>query len=52
MEAAFHAVILESVARMAYYTTILNPACNGVSQTLQNRHYFRKHGVDATYGQK
>jgi L-ribulose-5-phosphate 4-epimerase len=50
-EAAYHAVVLEAVARMAFYTTTLNPACNGISQALQDRHYFRKHGANATYGQ-
>jgi L-ribulose-5-phosphate 4-epimerase len=52
MEAASHAVILEFVARMAYYTATLNPGCAGVSQALQDRHYLRKHGAKATYGQK
>ncbi|HKR27461.1 MAG TPA: L-ribulose-5-phosphate 4-epimerase [Acidobacteriaceae bacterium] len=50
-EAAYHAVVLEAVARMAYYTATLNPECRGVSQALLDRHYFRKHGAKATYGQ-
>ena len=50
-EAAYHAVVLEAVARMAYYTATLNPECRGVSQALRDRHYFRKHGAKATYGQ-
>jgi L-ribulose-5-phosphate 4-epimerase len=49
--AAYNAVVLESVARMAYFTTTLNAACNGVSQALLDRHYYRKHGTNATYGQ-
>jgi L-ribulose-5-phosphate 4-epimerase len=52
MEAAYNAVILEYVARMAYYTALLSPDGAGVSQALLDRHYFRKHGADATYGQK
>jgi L-ribulose-5-phosphate 4-epimerase len=52
MDAAHNAVILESVARMAVYTTLLRPESAGVSQALLDRHYFRKHGADATYGQK
>jgi L-ribulose-5-phosphate 4-epimerase len=52
MDAAHNAVILETVARMAVYTTLLNPDSPGVSQALLDRHYFRKHGADATYGQK
>jgi L-ribulose-5-phosphate 4-epimerase len=51
-EAAYHAVVLESVAKMAFYTTTLNPVCKGISQALQDRHYFRKHGASATYGQR
>jgi L-ribulose-5-phosphate 4-epimerase len=52
MEAAHIAVILETVARMAIYTTQLRPDGAGVSQALLDRHYLRKHGADATYGQK
>jgi len=44
-------VVLEAVARMGYYTATLNAACEGVSQALLDRHYFRKHGAKATYGQ-
>ncbi|HEX3438230.1 MAG TPA: L-ribulose-5-phosphate 4-epimerase [Pseudacidobacterium sp.] len=51
-DAAHNAVVLEAVARMAFYTARLNPECKGVSQTLLDRHYFRKHGPTATYGQK
>lgn len=51
LHAAYHAVVLEAVARMAFYTATLNPACAGVSQALLDRHYFRKHGARATYGQ-
>lgn len=51
-DAAHNAVVLESVARMAFYTTTLNPESKGVSQALLDRHYFRKHGAKATYGQK
>jgi L-ribulose-5-phosphate 4-epimerase len=52
IEAAYHAVVLEAVARMAYYTATLNPEGRGVSQALLDRHYFRKHGAKATYGQR
>jgi L-ribulose-5-phosphate 4-epimerase len=50
-EAAHNAVVLEAVARMAYRTLTLNANCDGVSQALLNRHYHRKHGAKATYGQ-
>jgi L-ribulose-5-phosphate 4-epimerase len=51
-DAAHHAVILEAVARMAYYTATLNASCTGVAQHLLDRHYFRKHGASKTYGQE
>ncbi len=51
-DAAHTAVVLETVARMAIYTAVLNSEPTGVSQALLNRHYFRKHGPKATYGQK
>ncbi|WP_317891038.1 L-ribulose-5-phosphate 4-epimerase [Edaphobacter bradus] len=51
-DAAHNAVVLEAVARMAYRTLTLQADCAGVSQGLLDRHYFRKHGAKATYGQK
>lgn len=51
-DAAHNAVVLEAVARMAYYTSTLNAACGGVAQHLLDRHYFRKHGAGKTYGQE
>jgi L-ribulose-5-phosphate 4-epimerase len=50
-DAAHTAVVLESVARMAFYTASLNAQCAGVSQHLLDRHYFRKHGAKKTSGQ-
>jgi Ribulose-5-phosphate 4-epimerase and related epimerases and aldolases len=50
-EAVHNAVVLEAVARMANYTLSLSPEKTGISQTLLDRHYFRKHGAAATYGQ-
>jgi L-ribulose-5-phosphate 4-epimerase len=52
MEAAYHAVVLEAVARLAYFTTTLRPECPPISNALLNRHYRRKHGAGATYGQR
>ena len=50
-EAAHHAVVLEAVAKMAWVTFQINPNARQVSQALLDRHYFRKHGTEATYGQ-
>ncbi len=51
-DATHNAVVLEAVARTAMRTVILNPEAKGLSQSLLDRHYFRKHGATATYGQK
>jgi L-ribulose-5-phosphate 4-epimerase len=51
-EAAHNAVVLEAVARMAYHTLTLRGEAAAVSQALLDRHYLRKHGKDATYGQE
>lgn len=50
-DAVHNAVVLESVARMAVHTMALQPGSQGISQALLDRHYFRKHGAKATYGQ-
>ncbi len=50
-EAAHHAVVLEAVAKMATFTLQLNPQARPLSQALLDRHYFRKNGEAATYGQ-
>jgi len=50
-EAAHNAVVLEAVARLAYRTISLKANADEVSQALLDRHYFRKHGANATYGQ-
>jgi L-ribulose-5-phosphate 4-epimerase len=50
-DAAHNAVVLEAVARMAYRTLTLKAGVDVVTQALLDRHYFRKHGPGATYGQ-
>jgi len=50
-DAAHNAVVLEYLARMALRTLTLKPDVNVVTQALLDRHYFRKHGSGATYGQ-
>ncbi|HKR86233.1 MAG TPA: L-ribulose-5-phosphate 4-epimerase [Terriglobales bacterium] len=49
--AAHNAVVLESIARMAYFTTTLNPQVVAISSALHDRHFLRKHGHNAYYGQ-
>ena len=50
-DAAHNAVVLEAVAKMAYRTLTLKASAVEVSQALLDRHYLRKHGAKATYGQ-
>lgn len=49
-EAVMNAVVLEEVARMAFYTDRLNPALP-MNRHLIDKHFTRKHGPDAYYGQ-
>lgn len=50
-EAVHNAVVLEEVAKMAYRAEIINPRIQPAPQALQDKHYFRKHGEGAYYGQ-
>jgi L-ribulose-5-phosphate 4-epimerase len=50
-EAAHHAVILEAVARMAYYTIAIAAETAPLSRGLHDKHFLRKHGSHAYYGQ-
>jgi L-ribulose-5-phosphate 4-epimerase len=50
-KAVENAVVLEQVARMALGTIQVNPLQQGVSRALLDRHYLRKHGKSAYYGQ-
>jgi L-ribulose-5-phosphate 4-epimerase len=51
-EAVESAVVLEQVAVMALGTITINPKQDGISQVLLDKHYLRKHGKNAYYGQK
>ena len=44
------AMVLENVAMMALRTIMLNPEAGPIDQFLQDRHFYRKHGKDAYYG--
>ena len=46
------AAVLEEVARMALYTLLIDPATPPTPQHVQDKHYLRKHGPNAYYGQK
>jgi L-ribulose-5-phosphate 4-epimerase len=47
-----NAVVLEEVARMAYGTIEINSKSGPIAQVLLDKHYLRKHGKNAYYGQK
>ena len=51
MEAVHNAVVLEEVAKMAMWTELINPQVKPAPQELMDKHYYRKHGADAYYGQ-
>lgn len=50
-EAVYHSKVLEEIGRMAYLTLQINPGAPRLKDTLINKHYQRKHGTDAYYGQ-
>ena len=44
--------VLEEVARLAYDTVVLNAAARPIPDGLRDKHFFRKHGPGAYYGQQ
>ena len=50
-EAAHNAVILEYVARRAYHTSLINAEAQPLARELHDKHFLRKHGRNAYYGQ-
>ena len=51
-QAVYHAVVLEEVAKMAVYTTQIAPDAQPAPQYVLDKHFLRKHGPNAYYGQK
>lgn len=51
MEAVHNAVVLEEVAFMDYHAMTLDPSAGRMQKELLDRHYLRKHGENAYYGQ-
>ncbi|MGD8174869.1 L-ribulose-5-phosphate 4-epimerase [Marinimicrobium sp. ARAG 43.8] len=50
-QSVYHAVILEEIAKMAYLTKTLQPQTPPLKQGIVDKHYQRKHGKNAYYGQ-
>jgi L-ribulose-5-phosphate 4-epimerase len=51
-ESVYHAAVLEEVCRMALLTLVVNPAAESLPAHIINKHWERKHGAGAYYGQK
>lgn len=52
MESVHHALILEEIAKMARYTEMLNDRCEHAPDNIKEKHFYRKHGENAYYGQQ
>ena len=52
LDAVHNAVVLEEIASMNFRTMSLNPQIKNMQQELLDKHYLRKHGKNAYYGQK
>ena len=52
MNAVHNAVVLEELAFMAWHNLMMNPQIPPMQQELLDKHYLRKHGANAYYGQK
>jgi L-ribulose-5-phosphate 4-epimerase len=51
MDAVHNAVVLEEVAFMSYHTMMLEPGIPPMQPELLDKHFLRKHGANAYYGQ-
>ena len=51
-QAVYHSVVLEECAKMGIFTRVLNPHAAPAPQRMRDKHYLRKHGPNAYYGQK
>ena len=50
--AAHNAIMLEAIARMAYFTLVIKAEAPPIASALHDKHYLRKHGTKAYYGQR
>jgi len=51
-KAVYNSAILEYLAKSAFLTETINPDAARLKQSIINKHFERKHGPDAYYGQK
>lgn len=52
IDAVHNAVVMEEVAKMAFRSITINPRVPDIDKVLLDKHYLRKHGANAYYGQK
>ena len=50
-QAVYHSVVLEEVAKMSMFTELINPQASPAPDCIRNKHFLRKHGPNAYYGQ-
>ena len=50
-KSVYNSVVLEEICKMAFITKSINPTIGNIKKSLIKKHYFRKHGVNKTYGQ-
>ena len=50
-QAVYNAVVLEEVAKMALNTELINPKAEPAPDSIKDKHFYRKHGANAYYGQ-
>ncbi len=51
LEAVHNAVVLEEISKVSFKTMLINPHSEAIDQALLDKHYLRKHGASAYYGQ-
>lgn len=52
LDAVENAIVLEEIAQINYQTMLINPNASVLPNYVLNKHYYRKHGAGAYYGQK
>ena len=52
LDAVHNAVVMEEVSMMSWHAKVENPSLDSMQQTLLDKHFLRKHGKNAYYGQK
>ena len=51
-QAVYYSVVLEEVAKMAFQTELIHPKAEPAPDSIKEKHFYRKHGANAYYGQK